>query len=177
MVQIYTDGSCKSNGNTNALGGTGVVVLKGEEVIHTHRETFSQTTNNRMEYRAMIYAFEWCIEHQIESPRFFSDSQLLLNTITQWMYGWEKKGWRKSGTGESSKIKNLDLVLRLWELKPRLKNPTFEWVKGHSENLFNQMADDLTNELEPEHGLQDSTDNEILKKYHVIANMAVRGGE
>jgi ribonuclease HI len=174
MIKIYTDGSCKSNGNKEAIGGLGVVFIDGDKVIHTHHQTFSHTTNNRMEYKSMIYGMQWCVENSITNPHFVSDSKLLLDTVQTWMFGWEKKGWRKAGSGAGAKIKNLDLVLELWELKKLLPKATFEWVKGHSGDMYNEMADELTNMLEFETAIEDKTNIMILREYMVEANLAPR---
>jgi ribonuclease HI len=174
MIHIYTDGSCKSNGNSEAYGSTGVVMLDGDTVIHTHNQTYKGTTNNRMEYRAMIYAMRWCIQKEIGNPHILSDSKLLLNTITQWMSGWQKKDWKKGGSGEASKIKNLDLVLELWELRQQLPSATFEWVKGHSDHKYNDMADELTNDLHFDEALDDATNNEILITYSALGKIGSR---
>ncbi len=174
MVHIYTDGSCKSNGNKEAFGSTGVVILENETVRETHNQTYKHTTNNRMEYRSMVYALHWCVENKIQNPHILSDSQLLLNTITQWMSGWQKKGWKKGGSGEASNIKNLDLVLELWELRQQLPNATFEWVKGHSDNQYNNMADELTNDLKYNEAIEDTTDTAILIKYSALSKMGSR---
>ena len=177
MTYIYTDGSCKSNGNAAALGGTGVVILEGENIIHTHHQTYSHTTNNRMEYKSMIYGMKWCIDQNIRNPTFVSDSKLLLDTIQTWMYGWAKKGWKKAGTGESSKIKNLDLVLELWELVPKLQNPSYQWVKGHNGDTYNDMADELTNMIESENAVEDKTNTELLKANNCELKMAARASD
>ena len=62
------------------------------------------TTNNRMELKALIEAYRALPEDA--NVTVYSDSQLCVNTINEWAAGWESRGWKRKG-GE---IKNLDLV-------------------------------------------------------------------
>ena len=53
---IYTDGSCIKN--PGGPGGFGVVVLDdNENLITYHSERYNNTTNNRMELSAILWAF------------------------------------------------------------------------------------------------------------------------
>ena len=174
MIEIYTDGGCKGNGNLDAIGGLGVAFFKSGKCFKKISKTYKETTNNRMEYSSMIIAMETAIREKWQDVVFYSDSKLLLSTITDWMSGWQKKGWKKGGSGSKSKIKNLDLVLRLWELKKELPNAKFVWVKGHSGNEGNELADELTNAIEIEKAITDEVDYKILEKYNVTSNLAPR---
>ena len=170
MLSIYTDGGCSRNGQADALGATGVVAIKDDEEIFAHSQTYIGTTNNRMEYRALIFAMQLAIKNNLEEVTFYTDSNLLVQTLTTWMYGWQKNGWRKKSNPK--KIKNLDLVLHLWELKQQLPQAKFLWVKGHAENAWNNRADELATDFEPESALPDNYDWTILDKYGVRANLA-----
>jgi ribonuclease HI len=174
MYQIYTDGGCKANGKNDAIGGIGIAVYKNSQEIYTYNQAFTHTTNNRMEYRALIQAMRLVIEKKWENVIFFSDSQLLIKTVNEWIYGWQKNNWRKNGKGSATKIKNLDLVLQIWELKLNLpKSIKFSWVKAHNGDIGNEKADELTNILDGSL-LLDETDDKIITRYGVIANMASR---
>jgi len=66
-----------------------------------------------------------------------TDSQFTINSLTQWMPGWKRKGWRKadgSAPANLSLLKELDLALAGRQVK-------FEWVKGHSGDRMNEIAD------------------------------------
>lgn len=94
------------------------------------------TTNNRMELLAAINALE-----TLQKPStltLVTDSAYVKDGITQWIYGWKKKGWKKKG-GE---IKNLDLWQRLDAARER-HDVTWEWVKGHAGHPENERADAL----------------------------------
>ena len=86
-VIIYTDGACKGNPGP---GGYAAVMRKGE---HERVVTgwADDTTNNRMELLAVISALE-----ALKRPctvAVFSDSKYVLDGITRWVKGWQKRNW------------------------------------------------------------------------------------
>ena len=69
----------------------------------------------------------------------YTDSQYLKNGITLWIKKWKLNGWK---TSNKKDVKNSDL----WKLlEEKIKNHEINWiwVKGHSENIFNEKADNL----------------------------------
>lgn len=68
-----------------------------------------------------------------------TDSQFAINVATKWMKGWKAKGWRKA---DGNAPENLALVK---ELDAALigRQVTFEWVRGHSGDPMNEIADIL----------------------------------
>ncbi|MBN1312239.1 MAG: ribonuclease HI, partial [Anaerolineae bacterium] len=133
-VTIYTDGGADPNPGP---GGWGVVLL--HDVTGAVKELSGSepdTTNNRMELLAAIRALESltasCVVH------FFTDSQYLRRGITKWLPDWIARGWRRKG-GE---VQNADLWKRLAELIGQ-HEITWEWVKGHAGNRYNERADRL----------------------------------
>ncbi len=67
------------------------------------------------------------------------DSQYVINSVTKWMPGWKRRGWKK---GDGKPVLNVELMKQLDEaLKGR--DVTFEWVKGHSGHRMNERADEL----------------------------------
>jgi ribonuclease HI len=172
MIEVYTDGSCKGNGEKDAYGGIGIVFVQdGKEISIFHR-TYKSTTNNRMEYRALLMAMEICVHNNIENPVFVCDSQLLLNTVTKWMYDWKRSGWKKSGSGSATKIKNLDLVLHLYMVKAKLPKATYRWVKGHDGNEFNERADELTGLIDKAAAFSDAVDEGVLQQHGATDRIA-----
>ena len=67
--QIYTDGSCRSNGN----GGIGIVWLKNGEKVFEYSNRYENTTNNQMELLAIGLALK-SIKKPIDSLTIVSDS-------------------------------------------------------------------------------------------------------
>ena len=137
---IYTDGSCIRN--PDGPGGFGVVVLDdNENLITTHSERSDKTTNNREELKAILWAF---LRYGVpaaaseEPPTVYSDSAYCVNTLTNWMFSWERNGWIKS----DKKIpENLDLIKPFFIHWKNGYNINLQKVKGHAGNKWNEMAD------------------------------------
>jgi ribonuclease HI len=140
-ITIYTDGACRGNGKENALGGYGIVLIdyenkKKKEIKHARRGV----TNNIMELGSVIAALK-VLKEPCELE-IYSDSKYVTDAFNQkWIFGWRKRNWKKS---DGSPVKNLELWQELWELT--LKHDcTFNWVKGHNDNKWNERCDQLAN--------------------------------
>ncbi len=133
QVTIYTDGAC--SGNPGA-GGWGAILMYG-----TAKKEISgfedNTTNNRMELTAAIRALE-LLKEPCEI-KLYSDSAYLVNSFEKgWIYGWAKKGWRKT----DGEVLNKELWQQLYSLNQTHKIE-FIKVKGHADNEFNNRCDQL----------------------------------
>lgn len=154
-IHIYTDGSYSSK---YKLGGIGVFSpfnadLDFQEIYYT--EAYQNTTNNRMELRAMIYAYEQLLKisrksmaekttHKIPPVTIFTDSKYVSRGINEWYMKWEKDNYRNT---QNEVIKNLDLWLYLIYLIRQIRpiiSVNVAWVKGHSGNAGNEIADKLS---------------------------------
>ncbi|HRE15773.1 MAG TPA: ribonuclease HI [Rhodocyclaceae bacterium] len=134
-VAIYTDGACKGNPGP---GGWGAILRLGT----TEKELWGgeqQTTNNRMELTAVIQALA-ALKRPVTAT-VHSDSQYVLNGISQWIHGWKKNGWR---TSDKKPVKNADLWQELDRLAAQHKLE-WVWVKGHAGHPENERADALAN--------------------------------
>ena len=137
---IYTDGACSGNGSATAVGGFGVVVLDDDEnIIETYNHQNQNTTNNREELRAILYAL---IKYgkQTTPPIVYSDSAYAVNTFNTWMFGWAIKGWLKS---DNKPPENLDLIQTYFELWQQGYRISLRKCRGHAGNKWNEMADKL----------------------------------
>lgn len=132
-VTIYTDGACSGNPGP---GGWAAVLLYGNK----EREISggeAQTTNNRMEMMAAIRALMLLKEPC--AVTLITDSKYLLQGYTEWVPGWAKRGWK---TADKKPVKNVDLWQELLQVaKPH--RITWQWVKGHSGNAYNDRVDAL----------------------------------
>jgi len=132
-VTIYTDGACSGNPGP---GGWGAILMYGKRKKELSGGEIS-TTNNRMELISVIRALE-----ALKEPcavKLYTDSQYVANAINLgWLESWKIKGWKRKG-GE---VKNLDLWIKLVPLLEKHK-VTFEWVKGHADNEYNNRCDEL----------------------------------
>ena len=131
---IYTDGACSGNPGP---GGWGAVIIDEKKKQQNISGKIKDTTNNRMELMAPIMALK-----KIKSKSdivIFTDSTYVKNGITEWIKKWEKNGWKSSN---KKTVKNKDLWIKLNELCQKNK-VLWKWVKGHSNNKYNNLADEL----------------------------------
>ena len=133
----YTDGSCQGNPGP---GGFGVVVLDdNENLITTYSEQYDYTTNNKMELSAILWAFlKYGSKDKILTV--YSDSAYCVNTLTNWMFSWEKNNWKKAN---NQSPENLDLIKPFFNYFQLGNNIQLKKVKGHAQNKWNNMADQL----------------------------------
>jgi ribonuclease HI len=137
---LYTDGSAHPNPGP---GGFGVVILDNEgNFVDCYSEQVDATTNNREELKAILYAMK---NFGLDEDQFFpnlvrSDSAYSINTLTNWMFSWERKGWIKS---DKKTPENLDLIKEYFALHQIGYRVDFELVKGHSNDKWNDLADAL----------------------------------
>lgn len=136
-LHIYTDGG--SAPTNPGPGGWAVVIAprksSGEEpTILSGAEP--DTTNNIMELTAMRMAMRWMLQTGNTEAVIYSDSQYCINVMQSWAAAWEKRGWTKKG----GDIKNLDLIKDMLALSRKLQI-TWQWVRGHSGNHWNERAD------------------------------------
>ena len=132
--KIYTDGACSGNPGP---GGWGAVILDQDDKQKNISGSEKNTTNNRMELLAAIMSLKK-IKTNSEVV-IFTDSTYVKNGITEWMKNWKKNGWKNSS---KKPVKNRDLWEKLDELC-EANNVSWKWVKGHSTNEFNNLADEL----------------------------------
>ena len=133
-VSIYTDGAC--SGNPGKGGWGAVLVYNGTEKEMSGFE--AETTNNRMELTAVIRALTALREPCLVT--LTTDSKYVCDAVTKgWVYGWQRKGWRKA---DGKPALNVDLWQQLLPLL-QTHTVTFNWVKGHAENEYNNRCDEL----------------------------------
>lgn len=133
-VKIYTDGACSGNPGPGGYGC--VLIYKGKEKRISGGER--ETTNNRMELTAVIEALS-----ALKEPcrvTLISDSRYVVDAIEKgWLDSWRQNGWKKAD-------KKAALNVDLWEkLLPLLDTHkvTFDWVKGHDGDEYNEICDRL----------------------------------
>ena len=71
----------------------------------------------------------------------YCDSTYVINSVTKWMAGWKRRGWRK---GDGKAVLNVEIMKALDEAMQG-RQVKFAWVKGHSGHELNEAADRLAN--------------------------------
>jgi ribonuclease HI len=135
-VVIFTDGACRGNPGP---GGWGALMRYSghEKKIHGGE---LDTTNNRMELTAAIKALS--LLREACKVELYTDSQYLQKGITQWLFAWKKRNWKKS---DNKPVKNADL----WQALDKLVNKhkvSWHWVKAHNGHVENELVDALANQ-------------------------------
>lgn len=101
---------------------------------------WSRGTNNQGELTAVLDLLRQTA-HADEPLHVLCDSQYVINSITTWMPGWKRKGWKKR---DGKPVLNVEIMKALDEAM-RGRKVTFEWVKGHAGHELNEKADALAN--------------------------------
>lgn len=143
LIELYTDGSCSGNGEKENFGGMGIVLVKNGKPMKEYSIKDFNTTNNRTEMKAVIYAINIAKILNKNNPQeiiIYSDSMYVVQTVNQWMFNWASKGWKKADNKEPE---NLDLVKTLYQLMQFERAIKVKKIKGHNGHEFNEMADDL----------------------------------
>ena len=132
-VCIYTDGAC--SGNPGPGGWAAILSCMGREKELSGGER--ETTNNRMELRAVIEALS-ALKEPCE-VELWTDSQYIARAINEgWLAGWKRRGWRR----KEGELKNPELWQRLDALLGEHK-VTVNWLRGHDGQEQNERCDAL----------------------------------
>ena len=132
---IFTDGACTGNPGP---GGWASIIAKPSGIVREIGGRSPQTTNNRMELLAPIRALE-----SIEAGSrviIYTDSTYVIRGITQWVWGWRKRGWKNA---KGTEVLNRELWEDLSRQVARLGAKQIEWkyVRGHTGVPGNERCD------------------------------------
>ena len=143
---VYTDGACSGNPGP---GGWGAIVgsIEGKNVeIKELGDSDLKTTNNRMELGSVLAALIYIDKHT-NNPDFsiqiYTDSVYVIKGITQWVFGWKKRGWKNA---EGAPVLNQDIWEPLDAVTYRLQKKMdqkikWDFVRGHQGTPGNERCD------------------------------------
>jgi ribonuclease HI len=139
---VWTDGAC--SGNPGPGGWAAIVIAPGggEPVERSGGEP--ATTNNRMELTAALEGLRSLPDGS--RAVVVTDSRLMIDSMTTWLPGWKRKGWK---TAAGKPVKNQDLLTALDAEVARHENVRWHWVRGHetgdehAHKALNDRADRL----------------------------------
>lgn len=133
IVEIFCDGACSGNPGPGGYGA----ILRYSGRVKELSGGARETTNNRMEMTAAIEALRLLTRPC--KVLITTDSQYLVKGMTEWISGWQRKGWLNS---KKEPVVNKDL----WELLLTLTSNhsvQWKWVKGHAGHAENERCDQL----------------------------------
>jgi ribonuclease HI len=144
---VFTDGSAIANGRSHATAGYSIVWPNHPQYTKGAPLSDFPKTNNRAEYTACICALQTAdeIDPSKDQPLYiYTDSMLLINSVTKWMPGWKRSNWIKP---DGQPVLNRDLLEKLDEL---MKKRRVHWthVRAHTNkkdwhSKWNDVADKL----------------------------------
>jgi ribonuclease HI len=135
---LFTDGAAKGNPGP---GGWGAIVVAPEGHVVELGGGSPHTTNNKMELGGAIAA----LQHVADRPEpvaIYTDSTYLIQGITQWVWGWRKRGWK---TAQGTDVLNRDLWEELSALTGARARGSIDWrwVRGHVGTAGNERCDEI----------------------------------
>lgn len=100
---IYVDGSAHPNPGP---GGYGIVIFNetGQLLSVYNRQYTDAVTNNEMELKGILYTMLHFGKEQ--NAIVYSDSNYAVQTLNNWMFSWQKKGWVKSDKKPPREFRN-----------------------------------------------------------------------
>ena len=139
-VLIHADESCLGNQNEGpSPGGAGALIEFTADGNPTRQDfclCSPSTTNNRMALTGAIELLKLLDESG--HVAYCSDSQYLVKGITEWVFNWERRGWKRKGGA----VENLELWQELRRVT-RHREVAWQWVRGHAGHVKNEYADHL----------------------------------
>ncbi|KAJ6021512.1 hypothetical protein N7540_007016 [Penicillium herquei] len=151
-MKFYTDGGCRRNGRSDAIGAAAAVLEKRNGSTGRWKRTLPPDptpTNQRAEITGIIVALEVVLKKYdmlAGNPdldvTIHTDSKYAIGCMTDWIYKWSANGWVNSCGYE---VANRDLIARASRLDDKVAE------LGHIRYLWipraeNQEADELCND-------------------------------
>lgn len=140
VIEVYTDGGARGNGEANCISAW-AYTLKSGELKKEDKGVVIGATNNQMEMTAIIKALQ-AIKKKDAPIKIYSDSAYCINGITSWVHTWKKKGWINS---KKQPVENKELWMEMDKLVSQCSSVEFIKVKGHADNVGNIRVDELVN--------------------------------
>lgn len=160
VCEVHCDGAARGNGSYGAKAGYGVwserCILPTLSVPF-RSNLLQKPTNQMMELLAIKDAL-YCIwkyytqcAARIEEPEFqfeiITDSTYSIDCLTTWYEKWERNGWTNS---RGFRVLNCEIIQKCLAYKEAIEDFVgvplgIFYVRGHSGNLGNTIADLLAN--------------------------------
>jgi len=97
-------------------------------------------TNNMGELTGVLDLLQQTA-HLSDELLVYCDSTYVINSVTKWMAGWKRRGWKK---GDGKPVLNVE-IMKAIDVAMQGRRVRFAWVKGHAGHPLNEEADRLAN--------------------------------
>lgn len=143
---VYTDGACSGNPGPGGWAAIiGSIEGKNVEIRELAGSEFA-STNNRMELASVVAALQYIdeqVDHTDFSIQIYTDSVYVIKGITQWVFGWKKRGWKNA---EGAEVVNQEIWEALdaivYRLQKKMNNKIkWDYVRGHQGTPGNERCD------------------------------------
>ncbi len=137
-IAIHTDGACSGNPGP---GGWGTIIAFPEGTVQELGDSSYPTTNNKMELEAVISGL-YFVRDRGEHILVFTDSTYVIRGITQWIWGWMKRGWLNSQNEPVANTEQWKELHRIVQDRGA-KNISWHYVRGHQGTPGNERCDEI----------------------------------
>lgn len=138
IVEVFTDGSFKETLNT---GGLAFIIKNKKGEYKLYKEKSQHKSSSLIELEAATTALEHLKDEKY--IRLITDSQYVRKGLTEWIVNWELNDWK---TANGHDVKNKKYWIAFDQLT-KGKYIEFEWVKAHSDQFENTLADLFAEEM------------------------------
>ncbi len=169
---LYTDGGAQPNPGLSGWAGHGYIFndvpVKKKYVSNINITEFGYSTekldnvdvikffnflgsegintNNASEINSLYYSLNKLLEEGIEYVHIYVDSEYLRRGILEWSSKWIRNNWVREDGNPVSNQKEWKRLLAVLEVyKENNIGFDIEWIKGHSGDVGNTIADTLCN--------------------------------
>ena len=136
---VFCDGACSGNPGRGGWGAVVVTAPPTAQVTELGAGAL-ETTNNRMELTAAIEGLRH-LSTTAGAVVVLTDSTYVIKGITQWVWGWRRRGWK---TSDDKDVANRDLweeLVQVTAARREGSKVTWRYVRGHSGIPGNERVD------------------------------------
>jgi len=152
-IIIAVDGACRNNGTAEAIAAAGVFVGDESKYNDSFILRVSKPTNQIAELSAGILGLEKALVIRNKGSKgvnggvlsqvvIKADSEYLVKGMTEWVFRWNKNGYR---TSRGTPVANAQLFRKLEELVAKLNELNVEVLFWHVPRSRNEDADEWAN--------------------------------
>lgn len=138
-IQVFTDGSSNIH-KDNYESSSAIIICVDKKEFYKCGTYHKGGTNSKGEVYAIKYAYDKLYElfnpNKLTDVEIISDSDYVVKSVTNWIYGWVRNRWK---TASNSEVKFSDVFKYLYDKyldrKIRNKNIHVYHINSHIKNI------------------------------------------